>query len=99
MSANVFEKLSLLEKNGEFDEVSVIGNVLRCLDGELKIVKVLEPMKGKLIITDFKFFLLLGKHRLNVHLAFADYDMMEFVYIDKLPQKLVVFDVEIPVPF
>lgn len=82
-----------------FDDVEVISNTLRTVNGELKVVKTSDKLKAKLIVDEFKFYLEIGTHKINVHLAYADYDMMEFIYIDELPKRLVVFDMELPVPF
>jgi len=95
------EKLLTIKKNGQFQKIQIAINVLKPKDGKMELVTSNKITTGSLEIKDFKFFLKIPKleYESYVCVEYVDFDMLELIDVSKLPRKLLVFDIELPVPF
>jgi len=99
---NCMEKLQDMFQRGSLEQVNVNINILKpSKDNKMVVTKSNVVTTGSLEIKDFKFYLTVPKANYKGYVAieYIDFDMIELIDVTKLPRKLLVFDVELPVPF
>lgn len=94
------EKLLALRNRKKLTSLDAAITILKPDGEEMKIVNKKNDVKVDLILKDYKFFLRLGdKYFRSVALEYISLDMLELIDVTKMPEKIIVFDVGLPVPF
>lgn len=94
------EKLQTLQNRDSLSNLSAAITILKPVDGSMQIVNKKSPVKVNLSIRQHKFYVEIPtKYSGNVCLEYIDLDLLELIDVTKLPRKLIVFDIELPVPF
>ena len=95
------EKLLTIYRNKQLDNIDININILKPGSEKMEISVSNKITKGSLRLKDHKFYLSIPKLNYDspVCIEYIDFDMMELVDVSKLPRKLLVFDIELPVPF